>query len=329
MQQTDLGLHLSTKRTRKREFFAQTDSIVPWDDLVSLVAPCTRESKTGRPPFAVLTMLHIHFMQQWFTLSDPAMEESLHDIALFREFAGLSLDDRLPDESTILRFRHLLGKYKLADQILTTVNELLQCRGLMLKASTVVDATLIGVSSSTKNKTGERDPEMYQTKKGNQWHFGMKAYIGVDVDSGMVHTVRGTATNVNDVVEGKSLLHGQESAVFADAGYQDDHKRPDAREGTTWSVATRPGKRKALGRTKASGQLTEQVEKIKASIRNKVEHLFRVIKQQVGQVKVRYRGLAKNTAQLKTLFALSNLWMARRKLLVLDRVVRTKAVVGA
>ena len=329
MQQTDLGLNLSTKRTRKREFLSQMDRVMPWGDLVAVVSPYTRESKTGRPPFAVLTMLRIHFMQQWFTLSDPAMEEALHDVPLFREFAGLSLGDRLPDESTILRFRHLLEKHKLADQILATVNELLQRKGLMLKAGTVVDATLIAAPSSTKNKTGERDPDMHQTKKGNQWHFGMKAHIGVDADSGMVHTVRGTAANVNDVVEGNSLLHGEETNVFADAGYQGAHKRPDAREGTTWHVAMRPGKRKALDKTKASGQLTEQVEKIKASIRAKVEHPFRVIKQQFGHVKVRYRGLVKNTAQLKTLFALSNLWMARRKLLVLDEVVRPKAAIGA
>jgi IS5 family transposase len=329
MQQTDLGLNLSTKRTRKREFRSQMDRVMPWGDLVAVVSRYTRESKTGRPPFAVLTMLRIHFMQQWFTLSDPAMEEALHDVPLFREFAGLSLGDRLPDESTILRFRHLLEKHKLADQILATVNELLQRKGLMLKAGTVVDATLIAAPSSTKNKTGERDPDMHQTKKGNQWHFGMKAHIGVDADSGMVHTVRGTAANVNDVVEGNSLLHGQETEVFADAGYQGAHKRPDAREGTTWHVAMRPGKRRALDKTKASGQLTEQVEKIKASIRAKVEHPFRVIKQQFGHVKVRYRGLVKNTAQLKTLFALSNLWMARRKLLVLDEVVRPKAAIGA
>jgi IS5 family transposase len=329
MQQTDLGLNLSTKRTRKREFLAQMDRVMPWADLVAVVSPYTRESKTGRPPFAVLTMLRIHFMQQWFTLSDPAMEEALHDVPLFREFAGLSLGDRLPDESTILRFRHLLEKHKLADQILATVNELLQRKVLMLMAGTVVDATLIAAPSSTKNKTGERDPDMHQTKKGNQWHFGMKVHIGVDADSGMVHTVRGTAANVNDVVEGNSLLHGEETEVFADAGYQGAHKRPDAREGPTWHVAMRPGKRKELDKTKASGQLTELVEKIKATIHAKVEHPFRVIKQQFGHVKVRYRGLVKNTAQLKTLFALSNLWMARRKLLVLDGIVRPKAAIGA
>ena len=169
MKQTDLGLNLTTKRTRKREFLAQMERVVPWAALVELVSPHAPEGKKGRPPFALQTMLRIHFMQQWFTLSDPAMEEALHDIALFREFAGLGWDSRLPDESTILRFRHLLEKHKLAEQILELVNGLLLDKGLMLKAGTVVDATLISAPSSTKNASGERDPEMHQSKKGKQW----------------------------------------------------------------------------------------------------------------------------------------------------------------
>jgi IS5 family transposase len=292
---------------------------------VELVSPYAPEGKKGRPPFAVDTMLRIHFMQQWFTLSDPAMEEALHDIALFREFAGLGWDSRLPDESTILRFRHLLEKHKLAEQILAAVNDLLRDKGLMLKAGTVVDATLIAAPSSTKNQSGERDPEMHQTKKGNQWHFGMKAHIGVDAESGLVHTVRGTAANVNDVVEANSLLQGQETDVFADAGYQGAAKRPDAKDDVNWHVAMRPGKRRALDKARTIDNLIDQVERIKASVRAKVEHPFRVIKQQFGHVKVRYRGLKKNTAHLRTLFALSNLWMARAKLLVLDEQVRRKA----
>jgi len=329
MKQTDLGLNLTTKRTRKREFLAQMERVVPWAALVELVSPYAPEGKKGRPPFAVQTMLRIHFMQQWFTLSDPAMEEALHDIALFREFAGLGWDSRLPDESTILRFRHLLEKHKLAEQILATVNDLLQGKGLMLKAGTVVDATLIAAPSSTKNQSGARDPQMHQTKKGNQWHFGMKAHIGVDAESGLVHTVRGTAANVNDVVEANSLLHGQETDVFADAGYQGAAKRPDAKDDVNWHVAMRPGKRRALDKTKTIDHLIDQVERIKASVRAKVEHPFRVIKQQFGHVKVRYRGLKKNTAQLRTLFALSNLWMARAKLLVLEGQVRPKAANAA
>ena len=245
----------------------------------------------GPAPFTVEAMLRIHCMQQWFTLSDPAMEEALHDIALFREFAGLGWDSRLPDESTILRFRHLLERHKLAEQFLAVVNDLLRDKGLMLKAGTVVDATLIAAPSSTKNQSGERDPEMHQAKKGNQWHFGMKAHIGVDAESGLVHTVRGTAANVDDVVEANSLLHGEERDAFGNAGYQGAAKRPDAKDSVNWHVAMRPAKRRALD---------------KASVRDKVDHPFRVIKRQFGHVKVRYRRLKKNTAQLTTLFALSN-----------------------
>jgi len=324
MQQAELGLNLSTKRTRKREFLAQMERVVPWSELEALVAPHAPEGRRGRPPFAVRTMLRIHFMQQWFTLSDPAMEEALHDVPLFREFAGLNYEVRLPDESTILRFRHLLEEHKLAEQILQTVNEMLQAKGLLLKAGTVVDATLIAAPSSTKNDRGQRDPEMHQTKKGNQWYFGMKAHIGVDADSGLVHTVKGTAANVNDVVEANSLLHGQETDAFGDAGYQGVAKRPNAREDVQWHVGMRPGKRRALDKTRKLDALVDQIESLKASIRAKVEHPFRVIKRQFGHMKVRYRGLKKNTAQLRTLFALSNLWMARRALLVLDGQVRPK-----
>ena len=278
--------------------------------------------KRGRPPFAVETMLRIHFMQQWFTLSDPAMEESLHDVPLFREFAGLNWDTPLPDETTILRFRRLLEEHKLAPQILALVNELLGSKGLMLRAGTVVDATLIAAPSSTKNASGERDPQMKQSKKGNQWYFGMKAHIGVDADSDLVHSVRGTSGNVNDVVEANSLLHGQETDAFGDAGYQGVDRRPDANQNVRWHVAMRPGLRRALDEDKPVDALIDQLERTKASIRAKVEHPFRVLKQQFGYVKVRYRGLKKNTAQIVTLFALSNLWMARHKLLACRGQVR-------
>jgi IS5 family transposase len=316
MKQADLGLNLSTKRTRKREFLEQMDRVVPWAALVELVSPYAPDGRRGRPPFPVETMLRIHFMQQWFTLSDPAMEESLHDVPLFREFAQLdNWDTRLPDETTILRFRRLLERHKLAEQILGVINDLLREKGLLLRTGTVVDATLIAAPSSTKNSKGERDPEMHQSKKGNQWYFGMKAHIGVDAESGLVHTVRGTSGNVSDVVEGNSLLHGEETEAWGDAGYQGAHKRPDAKGNVRWNVAMRPGKRAKLDPESKVDQLVNQLEKLKASIRAKVEHPFRVIKRQFGHVKVRYRGLKKNTAQLFTLFALSNLWMVRHKLM--------------
>ena len=263
----------------------------------------------------LLTILRIHFLQQWFGLSDPAMEEALHDVPLYREFAGLDAGvTRLPDETTILRFRHLLEAHALSLQIMATINATLAARGLMLKTGTVVDATLIAAPSSTKNASGERDPEMHQTKKGNQWYFGMKAHIGVDAESGLVHTVLGTAANVNDVTQGHGLLHGAEAIVFADAGYQGADKRTEA-TGVPWHVALRPGKRRALDKKTPRGALRDKIEKLKASVRAKVEHPFRVIKRQFGHTKVRYRGLAKNTQQLITLFALSNLWMARHRLL--------------
>ncbi|WP_164963127.1 IS5 family transposase [Rubrivivax sp. JA1026] len=316
MKQQSLGLGMSTKRTRRREFLKEMDRVVPWRELAELVSSYQIDKGRGRPPFAVEVMLRIHFMQQWFNLSDPAMEEALHDVPLFREFAGLGgWFDALPDETTTLRFRHLLEKHKLAPKILATVNDVLAAKGLMLRRGTVVDATLIAAPSSTKNASGERDSDMKQSRKGQQWYFGMKAHIGVDADSGLVHTVRGTAGSVNDVVEANQLLHGQELQVFADAGYQGADKRADARAGVEWLVALRPGKRRTLYPSDAQDRLTEQIERLKASVRAKVEHPFRVIKRQFGHVKVRYRGLRKNTAQLHTLFALANLCLVRGELL--------------
>ena len=234
---------------------------------------------------------------------------------LYREFARLDEYGRLPDESTILRFRHRLEKHQLAERILSTINELLIQRGLLLKAGTVVDATLIAAPTSTKNADKARDPEMHATQKGKQWYFGMKAHIGADAESGLVHTVRGTAAHVHDVTEGNDLLQGQEKDVFADAGYQGADKRANAQARVVWRVAMRPGKRRALDKNKEIDALIDQIEKKKASIRAKVEHPFRVIKRQFGYIKVRYRGLKKNTAQLITLFALSNLWMVKSKLM--------------
>jgi len=315
MKQAALNLNLQLKKTRKQVFLEQMESVVPWGELVSLIAPYYPEGRTGRPPFSLHTMLRVHFLQQWFNLSDPAMEEAFFDTPLYREFAQLEVLSRLPDESTILRFRHRLEKHKLSEQILATVNDLLIQRGLLLKTGTVVDATLIAAPSSTKNKDKARDPEMHSSKKGEQMYFGMKAHIGADAESGLVHTVRTTSGNVHDVTEGNSLLHGEETLAYGDAGYQGIDKRADAKDTVSWQIAMRPGKRKLLNKENEADALIDQAEKLKAGIRAKVEHPFRVIKRQFGYVKVRYRGLKKNTAQLFTLFALSNLWMARGKLM--------------
>ena len=316
------GFELVTKRTRKREFLDEMNLVVPWSELVGLIQPHAPTGKTGRPPFAVLTMLRIHFMQQWFGLSDPAMEEALYEIASLRNFAGLKLSEPIPDETTILNFRHMLEEYALAEDILKQVNALLARKGLLLRRGSIVDATIIPAPNSTKNAEGERDPGMHQTKKGNQWYFGMKAHIGVDADSGLVHTVTTTAANEADVEQIADLLHGKEEQVWADSGYRGAQTRVQ-RDDLQWHIAARPSDIAKIPEGRAKTKLQKQ-EHRKASIRAKVEHPFRVIKRQFGLVKVRFRGLQKNTAQLLTLFALSNLWMARRQLMAMQGAVRPK-----
>jgi len=275
--------------------------------------------KGGRPPYPLAMMLRIHLLQHWYSLSDPAMEEALIEVPTMRRFAGIELiSDRIPDETTILTFRHLLEKHGLGEQIFEVVKAHLSARGMTMRQGTIVDATLIAAPSSTKNDKGERDPQMHQTKKGNQWYFGMKAHIGVDAESGLVHTVMTTPANAHDVTQAHALLHGQEEVVFADSGYRGVEKRQeieDKHAEVDWQIAMMPGKRKALDKTKASHAVKDKLEKTKASVRAKVEHPFRVIKCQFGFTMVRYKGLAKNTAQLLTLFALGNLWMARKRII--------------
>jgi IS5 family transposase len=301
-------------------FLREMERVIPWKSLLDLIEPFYPEAGRGRHPYPLATMLRVHLMQNWFGLSDPAMEEALYEITPMRVFAGLSLSAAIPDETTILNFRRLLETNELAPEILGRVNAYLARKGLLLKRGSIVDATIIEAPSSTKNADGERDPEMHQTKKGNQWYFGMKAHIGVDVDSGLVHTVTTTAANEADVEQVEELLHGKEQVVHADAGYRGADKRVE-RKGLRWEIAAKRGQVQVMkeGREKRA---IEQREKHKASIRAKVEHPFRVIKRQFGLTKVRFRGLAKNTAHVITLFALSNLWMARRKLLAMTAPLR-------
>lgn len=315
MIKASLSLDLLSKKNRKQTFLGEMEKVVRWADLEALIAPYYCEGVKGWPPFALQTMLSTHFMQQWFTLSDPAMEEAFVDTPLYLLFAQIEEFTRLHDESAILRFRYRLEKYKLSEQMFQTVNVILEAKGLLLKHGTLVDPSLIAAPSSTKNKDPARDPEMHSSKKGEQIYFGKKARIGADAESGLVHTVRGTSGNVHDIVEGSSLLHGEETVAFGDAGYQGIEKRPDAKPDVTWHIAMRPGKRKALNKDNEADALIDKAEKLKAGVCAKVEHPFRVIKRKFGFVKVRYRGLKKNTQQLFTLFALSNLWMVRGKLM--------------
>ena len=301
------------KRTRREVFLAEMDKVVPWPRLLALIEPAYPKAGNGRPPYPLATMLRVHLMQNWFGLSDPGMEEALYEIAPLRQFAHLSLTRPIPDETTILNFRRLIEAHDLAPKLLQTVNAHLCRKGLMLKQGTIVDATIIAAPSSTKNADGERDPEMHQTKKGNQWHFGMKAHIGVDVDSGLVHTVTTTAANASDVSQVEALLHGKEEVVHADAGYIGAQQRVKSGK-REWHIAAKRGAVKSIKDAKLK-QIVEELETLKARIRARVEHPFRVIKRQFGFMKVRFKGLAKNTAQVITLFALSNLWMARKRLL--------------
>ncbi|BBV96604.1 IS5 family transposase [Pseudomonas sp. FYR_2] len=303
------------KQTRKELFLIEMDQVVPWQGLITLIEPHYPKGEGGRPAYPLMAMLRVHLMQNWFGYSDPAMEEALYETNILRQFSGLSLE-RIPDETTILNFRRLLEKHELAAGILAVINGYLGDRGLSLRQGTIVDATLIHAPSSTKNQDGKRDPEMHQAKKGNQWYFGMKAHIGVDDESGLVHSMVGTAANVADVTQVDKLLHGDENVVCADAGYTGVEKRPE-HEGrqVIWQIAARRSTYQKLGKRSVLYKAKRKIEKAKAQVRAKVEHPFRVIKRQFGYVKTRFRGLAKNTAQLVTLFALSNLWMARRHLL--------------
>jgi transposase, IS5 family len=310
------------KKTRREVFLEEMEQVVPWKALLKVIEPFYPMAGRGRRPYPLEAMLRVHLMQNWFALSDPAMEEALYEMASLRNFAGLKLSEAIPDETTILNFRHLLEEYDLAEDILKQVNAHLTRKGLLLKKGSIVDATIIPAPSSTKNEEGERDPEMHQTKKGNQWYFGMKAHIGVDADSGLVHTVTTTAANEADVEQVADLLHGKERNVWADAGYRGAQTRVD-RQGLKWHIAARPSDIAKMPDGRAKTRLQKQ-EHRKASVRAKVEHPFRVIKRQFGLVKVRFRGLQKNTAHLLTLFALSNLWMVRRSLMAMQGAVRPK-----
>ena len=311
------------KKTRREVFLEEMELVVPWKPLLKLIEPHYPVAGRGRRPYPLESILRVHLMQNWFALSDPAMEEALYEIASLRSFARLSLSEPIPDETTILNFRHLLEENDLAEDILKLVNAHLVRKGLLLKRGSIVDATIIPAPSSTKNSTGERDPDMHQTKKGNQWHFGMKAHIGVDAESGLVHTVTTTAANEADVEQITDLLHGKEESVYADSGYRGASKRVKNKD-LQWHIAGRPSDIAKLPQGRAKTRVRKE-EHRKASIRAKVEHPFRVIKRQFGLTKVRFKGLAKNTAHVVTLFALSNLWMARKKLMAMMGEVRTNA----
>jgi IS5 family transposase len=318
------------KVTRREKFLAQMEQLVPWSQLQALIEPSYPSSgRVGRPPIGVLRMLRMYCVQQWFGLADEAVEDAIYDSQALRQFVGIDLGrESVPDATTLLKFRRLLEQHQLTAALFEQINAYLSERGLLLREGTMVDATIIEAAPSTKNKDKARDPEMHQAKKGKQWHFGMKAHIGADADSGLVHSVHVTPANESDIAHTHRVLHGQEAVVSLDVGYTGIAKREEIRQAQErgeicqdidWSVAERRSvlKKMAEGSLK---QLRQALERVKAQIRARVEHPFHVVKNLFGYKKARYRGLAKNTAQLYSLFGLANLVIAKKQLVAIQGI---------
>jgi IS5 family transposase len=305
------GFELYSKKTRRALFLEQMEQVVPWQKLCALIEPFYPKPGNGRPPVGVERMLRMYFLQQWFNLSDPGVEDAVYESPLLRAFVGIDLgQEPVPDETTVCKFRHLLEAHKLGGAMLETVNLHLESKGLRITTGTIVDATIIAAPSSTKNQRGERDPEMKQTKKGGQWYFGMKAHVGVDSQTKMIHSAVVTGANQADAKVLPHLLHGEETEVWGDQGYVGQSAvitqvAPQARDSIN---------RRCLyhGRLNVEEFLRNRE---KSKVRSKVEHVFQVLKVKFGFVKVRYRGIRKNGNRLFALCALVNLYLARKKLL--------------
>ena len=298
------------KITRRERFLAEMDAVIPWGRLFRLIEPHYPKAGNGRQPLGLEKMLRIYFLQQWFNLSDPQAEDAIYDSESMRRFARMELgDDVVPDETTILRFRHLLEQRQLTGAIFDEIGGLLEAQGLLLRSGTIVDATIIAAPSSTKNATATRDPEMKQTRKGQNWHFGMKLHIGTD-QRGIVHTVRATDAAVADITQLPELLHWQERELFGDQAYW---KEDDRQFLESWGIRYRINRRPTAGRPLS--ERWRMINRARSRTRACGEHAFRVIKQLWGFTKVRYRGLAKNLARAQTRFALANLYQMRRHLL--------------
>ena len=305
------GFEKYGKKTRRAEFLEEMEQVVPWAELCGLIEPHYPKVGNGRPPVGVERMLRIYFLQQWFNLSDPAVEEALYDSAVMRQFAGIDLGrEPVPDETTVCKFRHLLEEHQLGGEMLKVVNRHLEGKGVRITTGTIVDATIIHAPSSTKNREQKRDEEMHQTKKGNQWYFGMKAHVGVDSKTKLIHSVVATPANVADATVLPGLLHGQETRVWGDQAYRGQTEvihacAPNAKDFTH-------------RRYRYQNQVDERERmknRVKSKVRSKVEHVFGVLKLKFGFVKVRYRGLAKNAHRLFVTSALVNLFRTRQRLL--------------
>ena len=301
------------KKSRREVFLAEMERVLPWARLYALIEPHYPKATPagGRPPLPLERMFRIYCLQQWYDLSDPAAEDALYDSITMRQFAGVRTDeDVIPDESSILGFRHLLERHQLSEQLFTEINAHLAEHGFVIGKGTIVDATIINAPSSTKNAEGKRDPEMHQTRKGKQWYFGMKVHTGTDADSGIVHTLEATAANEADVNVFGQLLHGNEESVHGDSAYHSKELKVQAEAaGVEFNVNERGSKHAPLnGRQRARNRRLSRVRAI-------VEHPFLVVKQLWGHAKVRYRGIAKNLAQMYMLFGLANIYRVRYRLM--------------
>jgi len=311
-QQSFAGLAYENKKrkTRRERFLDEMDAVIPWKTLVEVVAPHYPKPGNGRQPMPLERMLRIYFLQQWYGLSDPAMEDALYDSESMRRFAGIDLTgDVVPDETTILHFRHLLEKHKLTEEIFEQTNRYLTERGLLLREGTIVDATIINAPSSTKNQNKTRDPEMKQTKKGNQWYFGMKAHVGTDTGKGLAHSIVVTNAAVHDSKVMDELLHGKETSVYGDKAYSGKERQIDYEEaGIKWQVHRKANRGQRLTPE------DETYNHEQSRVRSRGEHAFRVIKHLWNYRKVRYKGLYKNAVQVFSLFTLANLYLVRHEL---------------
>lgn len=297
-------------KTKRRSFLEKMDTCVPWQEWIDLIRPYYYEGKRGRPPVDLQVMLRMYFLQVWFNLSDEGLEDEVYESASMSWFLGIDLvSDKVPDATTLLKFRHLLEKNNLCETMFKRLNELLENKGLIMRGGTIVDATIISAPSSTKNKNNARDPEMHQTKKGEQWYFGMKSHIGVDAGSGLVHSVETTAANISDIVMTPKLIRADDEVVYGDSGYTGIEKRPEVVENEEISKITfRVNKRHGAVKT----SWDKWIERQKSAVRSKVEHPFQIIKRYFGYTKVVYRGLSKNTNRLFALFASANILMCVR-----------------
>ena len=305
------------KTTRREQFLARMEEVIPWAQLLAVIAPHYPKGARGRPPMGLERMLRVYFLQQWYGLADEALEDALYDSQALQRFARIELDaEGVPDATTLLKFRRLLETHELCKAIFAAINADLAARGLLLREGTLVDATLIAAPTSTKNAKRERDPAMHQTKKGNQWYFGMKAHIGADRDSKLVHSLVVTPANTADITQTAALLHGQETQVHADAGYIGVEKRPEILalgRPIDWQIAAKRGTIKGLAEGAAKETL-KAIEKTKAAVRAFVEHPFHIVKNLFRHRKTRYRGLEKNGHQLCMLFALANVVIGARRI---------------